>query len=212
MTTGRFQRKEERPRGRRERQPPFCRGRFAAGADGMSVARSSGAVREVERRLPAFPMRCRMTRTLSARLRTARLSGRPGRRPSQGGGTSKQGTGCSGGGLTSKTVAVADAPGHLVRFVPLPGRARGLAGNAGPTRGPRVRGSDWRQGTGRGLACRGDGEAGRRDVMAVMQSRRNRLVPRDRDGEMCKWRHWVGNFLAKTGEFRAIATSATRPA
>ena len=42
--------------------------------------------------------------------------------------------------------------------------------------------------------------------MAVMPSRRNRLVPRDRDGEMCKWRHRVGNFLAKTGEFRAIAT------
>ena len=39
-----------------------------------------------------------------------------------------------------------------------------------------------------------------------MPSRRTRLVPRDRDGEMCKWRHRVGNFLAKTGEFRAIAT------
>ena len=57
-------------------------------------------------------------------------------------GISKQGTGCSGGGLTGKTVAVADAPGHLVRFVPLPGRARGLTGNAGPARGPRVRVSD----------------------------------------------------------------------
>ena len=42
--------------------------------------------------------------------------------------------------------------------------------------------------------------------MAVMPSRRNRLVPRDHDGEMCKWRHQVGNFLAKTGDFRAIAT------
>ena len=31
-------------------------------------------------------------------------------------------------GLTSKTVAVADAPGHLVRFVPIPGRARDLVG------------------------------------------------------------------------------------
>ncbi|MCY3985195.1 MAG: hypothetical protein OXE85_14915, partial [Roseovarius sp.] len=33
-----------------------------------------------------------------------------------------------------------------------------------------------------------------------------RKVPRDHDGEMYKWRHQVGNFLAKTGEFRAIAT------
>ena len=72
-------------------------------------------------------MRCRMTPTSSARLRPARLSGHPGRRPAQGG-TSKRGTGRSGGGLTGKTVTVADAPGHLVRFVPLPGRARDLVG------------------------------------------------------------------------------------
>ena len=60
-------------------------------------------------------------------LRTARLSGRTGRRPAQGG-TSKQGIGRSGGGLTSKTVAVTDAPGYLVRFVPLPGQARDFSG------------------------------------------------------------------------------------
>ena len=33
----------------------------------------------------AFPMRCRMTPTSSARLRTAQLSKRTGRRPAQGG-------------------------------------------------------------------------------------------------------------------------------
>ena len=43
-------------------------------------------------------------------------------------------------------------------------------------------------------------------AMAVMPSRRNRLVPRDHDGEMYRWRHQVENFLAKTREFRAIAT------
>ncbi|MCY4208788.1 MAG: hypothetical protein OXD29_12680 [Roseovarius sp.] len=42
--------------------------------------------------------------------------------------------------------------------------------------------------------------------MAVIPSKRNRKVPRDRNGEMYKWRHQVENFLAKTGEFRAIAT------
>ena len=43
-------------------------------------------------------------------------------------GASKQGIGRSGGGLTSRTVAVTDALGYLVRFVPLPGRARDLSG------------------------------------------------------------------------------------
>ncbi|MCY4316432.1 MAG: hypothetical protein OXC66_09995 [Roseovarius sp.] len=49
-------------------------------------------------------------------------------------------------------------------------------------------------------------EVERRGSMAVIPSRRNRKVPRDHDGEMYKWRHQVENFLAKTGEFRAIAT------
>ncbi|MCY3983474.1 MAG: hypothetical protein OXE85_06110 [Roseovarius sp.] len=75
----------------------------------------------------ALPMRCRITPTSGTFLRTARLSRRTGRRPAQGG-TSKQGIGRSGGGLTGKTVAVTDAPGHLARFAPLQGRARDLAG------------------------------------------------------------------------------------
>ena len=49
-------------------------------------------------------------------------------------------------------------------------------------------------------------EVERRGAMAVIPSKRNRKVPRDRDGEMYKWRHQVGNFLAANGEFRAIAT------
>ena len=101
-------------------------GTVSAGADGVSVARSSGAL-PGEAFSSAFPMRCRMTPTSSMFLWTARLSGRPGRRPAQGG-TSKRGIGRSGGGLTGKTVTVADAPGHLVRFVPLPGQARDLVG------------------------------------------------------------------------------------
>ena len=83
----------------------------------MSVARSSSA----------FPMRCRMTPTSSTFLRTARLSRRTGRRPAQGGDL-ETGHWPLRRGLTGKTVAVTDAPGHLVRFAPLPGRARGLAG------------------------------------------------------------------------------------
>ena len=43
-------------------------------------------------------------------------------------GTSTQGIGRSGGGLTSKIVAVTDALGYLVRFVLLPGQAHDLAG------------------------------------------------------------------------------------
>ena len=42
--------------------------------------------------------------------------------------------------------------------------------------------------------------------MVVILSKRNRKVPRDHDGKMCKWRHQVGNFFAKIKKFRAIAT------
>ena len=169
-------RKEERPRGRRGRQPSFYRGRF--------------------------PARCRMTRTSSARLRTARLSRRTGRRPAQGGhrnralavpaGVDEQDGGGRGRSWPSRALCSSSGTGPRSRW------------HAGSARGSRVRGSDWGRDAGRGLACQGGGEAG--CAMAVMPSRRSRTVPRNRDGEMCKWRHQVENFLAKTGEFRVIAT------
>ncbi|MCY4316116.1 MAG: hypothetical protein OXC66_08370 [Roseovarius sp.] len=109
--------------------------------------------------------------------------------------------------MTGKTVAVTGAPGHLVRFVPLPGQARDISGIPDLLEGLEFRAltGDGRW-TPTGLPGRWRGGAPG-CAMAVMSSRRNRLAPRDRDdGEMCKWRHRVGNFLAKTGEFRAIAT------
>ena len=135
-------------------------------------------------------------------LWTARLSRRTRRRPAQGG-TSKQGIGRSRGGLTSKIVAVTDALCYLVRFVLLLGQAHDLAGmpdlleglEFGALVGDKAFDADWLV-----------DEVERRGAMAVIPSKRNRKVPRDHDGEMYKWRHQVENFLAKTREFRAIAT------
>ncbi len=125
----------------------------------------------------------------------------------RGRGTCRQGIGCSRGGLTGKAVAAVDALRHPVRFVILPGQAHGPAGTAklldglpfGALVGDRASGADWLL---EDLALRG--------AEAVIPSKRNRTEPREHDREMHGWRHRVGNFLARTREFRAIATRCDR--
>jgi len=65
--------------------------------------------------------------------------------------------------------------------------------------GDRAFGADW---------LLEDPEA--RGAEAVIPSRRNRTAPREHDREMYGWRHLVDSFLAKTREFRAIATRHDR--
>ena len=104
-------------------------------------------------------------------------------------------------------MAAVDAPGYLVRSVILPGQAHGPAGTArlpdglpfGALVGDRASGAD------RLLE-----DLAQRGAEAVIPSKRNRTEPREHDREMYGWRHQVGNFFAKTREFRAIATRCDR--
>ncbi len=120
-----------------------------------------------------------------------------------------QGTGRSRGGLTTRTVAVVDAPGYLVRFRIPAARAHDLQGvpglpgglEFGALVGDRASGADW-------LLDDLDG----RGAEAAVPPERNRTAPRARDREMYGWRHLVDSFLPKTGEFRAVATRYDRTA
>ncbi len=124
-------------------------------------------------------------------------------------GGQNQGTGRSRGGLTTRTVAVVDALGYLVRFTILPGQAHDLQGvpelldglEFGAFVGDRAFDADWLL---EDLEGRG--------AEAVIPARRNRTVPREHDREMYGWRHLVDSFFAKIKEFRAIATRYDRTA
>jgi len=100
-----------------------------------------------------------------------------------------------------------DALGYLVRVRILPVRAHDLNGVPGLPGGPafgafvgdRASGADWLL---EDLVGRG--------AEAVIPSRRSRKVPRPHDRDIHGWRHPVENLLAKTREFRAIATRHDR--
>ncbi len=125
------------------------------------------------------------------------------------GGGQNQGIGRSRGGLTTRTVAVVDALGYLVRFRILPGQAHDLQGvpelldglEFGAFVGDRAFDADWLL---EDLEGRG--------AEAVIPPKRNRAAPREHDREMYGWRHLVDSFFAKTREFRAIATRYDRTA
>ncbi len=102
-----------------------------------------------------------------------------------------------------------DAPGYLVRFTVLPGQAHDLQGvpglpgglEFGALVGDRASGADW-------LLEDLDG----RGAEAAVPPERNRAAPREHDRAMYGWRHLVDSFLAKPGEFRAVATRCDRTA
>ncbi len=111
------------------------------------------------------------------------------------GGGQNQGIGRSRGGLTTRTVAVVDAPGYLVRFRIPAARAHDLQGvpglldglEFGAFVGDRAFDADW-------LLDDLDG----RGAEAVIPPERNRTAPREHDREMYGWRHLVDSFLART--------------
>ncbi len=100
-----------------------------------------------------------------------------------------------------------DGPGYLVRSVILPGQAHGPAGvpalpgdlPVGAFVGDRASGADWLP-----------GEVEGRGAVPVTPAGRNRTEPREHDREMYGWRRQVGNFFARTREFRAVATRYDR--
>jgi transposase len=119
------------------------------------------------------------------------------------GGTEQQAIGRSRGGLTTKIVALLDAPGNLVRFVLLPGQRHDTVGVA-----PLIEGVSFE-------ALPGDkafdadwlrADLDDRGAVAVIPPRSNRKIIIDYDKAMYRWRHLIENCFAKLKEFRSIAT------
>ena len=123
------------------------------------------------------------------------------------GGSSRQGTGRSRGGLTGKIVAVTDALGYLVRFVILPGQSHDLVGVPDLIEDPafealvgdRAFDADWLL-----------EEVAGRGAEAVIPPKANRKEPREHDREVYRWRRRIENFFARIKEFRAVATRYDR--
>jgi len=105
--------------------------------------------------------------------------------------------------LTTKIVALVDAPGNLLRFVLLPGQRHDSVGVAplirgiefGALLGDKAFEVDWLRAA---LDARG--------AVAVIPPKASRkaLIPGDQ--AMYRWRHLIENDFAKLKEFRAIAT------
>ncbi len=96
-----------------------------------------------------------------------------------------------------------DAPGDLVRFVPLPGQRHDMVGVPPPIEGVTFGASlgDRAFDTDR---LRADLDA--RGAAAVIPPKADRKATIAFDRAMYRWRHLVENAFAKLKEFRAIAT------
>jgi transposase len=100
-------------------------------------------------------------------------------------------------------VALVDALGNLVRFLLLPGQAHDMKGVAPLIKdisfeallADKAFDADWLL---KDIDARG--------ATAVIPPKANRVVQRDYDTEVYKWRHMVENYFAKIKEFRGIAT------
>jgi len=118
------------------------------------------------------------------------------------GGTKQQAIGRSRGGLTSKTVALVDALGNLVRFVLLPGQRHDTVGVAALIEGvsfdallgDKAFDADWLR-----------AELDERGAVAVIPAKSCKIII-DCDKGMDRWRHLIENYFAKLKEFRSIAT------
>jgi transposase len=118
------------------------------------------------------------------------------------GGTSRQASGRSKGGLTTKIVALTDARGNLVRFVLLPGQ------RFDPIGGPPLL---------EGLAFDAliadkafDSKAmiadlDERGAKVVIAQHPRRISPLVIDTEMYKWRHLIATFFCQLKEFKRMA-------
>ena len=100
-------------------------------------------------------------------------------------------------------MALVDALGNLVRFLLLPGQAHDMKGVASLIKdisfeallADKAFDADWLL---QDIDARG--------AAAVIPPKVNRMVQRDYDTEVYKWRHMVENYFAKIKEFRGIAT------
>ena len=104
--------------------------------------------------------------------------------------------------MTTKILALTDALGNLVRFVPLPGHRFDTVGVA-----PLIKDIEFG-----GLIA--DKAFDSDTIVADMNARRAKIVisqhprrsqPLDIDKEIYKWRHLIENFFGKIKEFKRIA-------
>ncbi len=115
----------------------------------------------------------------------------------------RQTVGRSRGSLTTKIVALVDAPGHLVRFVLLPGHRHDSEGADPLIEGivlqafiaDKAFDADWLR---KRLNARGA------QVVIPPRNNRNEAIAYDR--HMYQWRHLVENCFQRLKEFRAVAT------
>ncbi|HET9726981.1 MAG TPA: transposase, partial [Gemmatimonadales bacterium] len=123
-------------------------------------------------------------------------------RPGGKGGTQGQAIGRSKGGMTAKILALTDALGNLVRFVPLPGRRFDTAGVP-----PLLDGLSF-------AALIADeafdsnavlAELDERGAKVVISQHPRRSSPRPIDAETYEWRHLIEDFFCKTKEFKRVA-------
>ena len=109
--------------------------------------------------------------------------------------------------MTTKILALTDALGNLVRFVPLPGQRHDTVGVApliegvdfGALIGDKAFDSDW-------LIV----ELDERGAAIVISQRPRRTKPLAIDAELYKERHLIENFFCKLKEFKRIAVTLAK--
>ena len=185
----------------------------------QSLARSSGAFRQVEHRVQA------LQRLVEGRRFQADFRGglgrsghgiRDGRRdnrqgpPSRSGrkrGTLSQAIGKSKGGMTTKILALADALGNLVKFVLLPGHRFDTVGVT-----PLIENQDF-DALIADKAFDSDAilaELNERGAKIVISQHPRRSQPLKIDLEIYKWRHLIENFFCRLKEFKRVAMRADK--
>ena len=104
--------------------------------------------------------------------------------------------------MTTEIVALTDALGNLVRFVPLPGRRFDTVGVAPPIEGIAFGApiADTAFDSNAIIA-----ELNERGAKVVIAQHPRRSEPLDIDHETYKWRHLIENFFCKLKEFKRIA-------
>jgi len=109
--------------------------------------------------------------------------------------------------MTTKILALADALGNLVRFMPLPGQRFDTVGVP-----PLIQGIEFG-------ALIADKAFDSNDIIAALNKRGaevvisqhpRRAAPPQIDTEMYKWRHLIENFFCKLKQFKRIALRADK--
>ena len=104
--------------------------------------------------------------------------------------------------MTTRIMALTDAPGNLIDVRLLPGQAHDLRGTAALIEGLSCR----QLLAGRAFDANRVREAlAEAGIEAVVPPKSNRRFPAEFDRDTYKWRHLIENFFGKLKEYRGIA-------